>query len=150
MFRLFPLLLIPLIVYNLLALGGGFMHHNIQDLLLTSTTATDSGHHAVPIKMFSGDTWYFSFGDFLLFGSLILLFVEVVKATRTTANEIINHGLSMLIFVIALIEFITLKGFATSPFFFLMVMMLFDVIAGYTISIVAAEHDLGLGRAGTD
>jgi hypothetical protein len=100
--------------------------------------------------MFSGDIWKFSFGDFLIFGSLILLFVEVVKATRTTANEIINHGLSMLIFVVALIEFITLKGFATSPFFFLMVMMLFDVIAGYTISIVAAEHDLGLGRAGTD
>jgi len=73
-----------------------------------------------------------------------------IKATRTTSNEIINHALSMLTFVIALIEFITLKGFATSPFFFIMVMTLFDVIAGYTISIVAAEHDLGLGRAGTD
>jgi len=143
MFRLFPLLLIPLIVYNLFALGGGVVgHHDIQDLL--------SLNHSVSIRMFSGDIWKFSFGDFLMFGSLILLFVEVVKATRTTANEIINHGLSMLIFVIALIEFITLKGFATSPFFFLMVMMLFDVIAGYTISIVAAEHDLGLGRAGTD
>ena len=40
--------------------------------------------------------------------------------------------------------------FATSSFFFIMVFALFDVIAGYTISIVAAEHDLGLGRAGTD
>jgi len=29
-------------------------------------------------------------------------------------------------------------------------MALFDVVAGYTISIVAAEHDLGVGRAGTD
>jgi hypothetical protein len=76
--------------------------------------------------------------------------VEVVKATRTTSNEIINHGLSMLVFVIALIEFITLKGFATTPFFMIMFMTLFDVVAGYTISIVAAEHDLGLGRAGTD
>jgi hypothetical protein len=73
-----------------------------------------------------------------------------VKATRTTAREIINHGLSMLVFVVALVEFITLKGFATSPFFFILCMTLFDVIAGYTISIVAAEHDLGLGRAGTD
>jgi hypothetical protein len=143
MFRLFPLLLIPLVIYNLFALGGGVIgHYDIQDLL--------SLNHAVSIRMFSGDVWKFSFGDFLLFGSLVLLFVEVVKATRTTANEIINHGLSMLIFVVALIEFIVLKGFATSPFFFLMVMMLFDVIAGYTISIVAAEHDLGLGRAGTD
>ena len=29
-------------------------------------------------------------------------------------------------------------------------MTFFDVVAGYTISIVAAEHDLGLGRAGGD
>jgi hypothetical protein len=143
MFRLFPLLIIPVIIYNLFALGGGVIgHYDIQDLL--------SIKHSVPIHMFSGDTWNFSFGDLLILVSLALLFVEVVKATRTTANEIINHALSMLVFVIALIEFITLKGFATSPFFFIMVMTLFDVVAGYTISIVAAEHDLGLGRAGTD
>jgi len=143
MFRLFPLLVIPLIVYNLFALGGGVIgHYDIQDLL--------SLNHSVTIRMFSGDAWKFSFGDLLVLVSLMLLFVEVIKATRTTANEIINHGLSMLTFVVALIEFITLKGFATSPFFFIMVMTLFDVIAGYTISIVAAEHDLGLGRAGTD
>jgi hypothetical protein len=143
MFRLFPLLIIPVIIYNLFALGGGVIgHYDIQDLL--------SIKHSVSIHMFSGDYWNFSFGDLLILVSLALLFVEVVKATRTTANEIINHALSMLVFVIALIEFITLKGFATSPFFFVMVMTLFDVIAGYTISIVAAEHDLGLGRAGTD
>lgn len=143
MFRLFPLLIIPIVIYNLFALGGGVIgHYDIQDLL--------SLNHAISIRMFSGDEWKFSFGDLLLLGSLLLLFVEVIKATRTTSNEIINHGLSMLTFVVALIEFITLKGFATSPFFLIMMMTLFDVIAGYTISIVAAEHDLGLGRAGTD
>ncbi|MEI9992646.1 MAG: hypothetical protein WDM86_21760 [Rhizomicrobium sp.] len=143
MFRLFPLLVIPLIVYNLIALGGGaILHHATQDLL--------SYEHAVSIPMFSGDVWKFSFGDFLVLLSLCLLFVEVVKATRTTSREIINHGLSLLVFIIALVEFIVVKGFASTPFFFIMVMTLFDVTAGYTISIVAAEHDLGLGRAGTD
>ncbi|MGN6149927.1 MAG: hypothetical protein ACTHPD_15425 [Rhizomicrobium sp.] len=143
MLRLFPLLLIPLIIYNLFALGGGVIgHYDIQDLL--------SLNHSVTIRMFSGDAWKFSFGDLLILISLMLLFVEVIKATRTTAREIINHGLSMLIFVIALVEFITFKGFATSPFFFIVGMTLFAVVAGYTISIVAAEHDLGLGRAGTD
>ena len=143
MFRLIPLLIIPIVVYNLFALGGGVIgHYDVQDLL--------SVNHAVPIKMFSGDTWKFSFGDLLLLVSLALLFVEVIKATRTTSTEIINHGLSMMTFVIALIEFIALRGFATSTFFLIMIMTLFDVVAGYTISIVAAEHDLGLGRAGTD
>ena len=143
MLRLFPLLIVPLVIYNLIALGGGVIAHaNVQDMLSIT--------HALNIRMFSGDTWSITGGDFLILLSLALLFVEVVKATRTTSREIVNHGLSLLIFIVALIEFITLKGFATSPFFFIMFMSLFDVIAGYTISIVAAEHDLGLGRAGTD
>lgn len=143
MLRVFPLLLLPVILYNLIALGGGvILHNDIQDML--------SYNHALTITMFSGDPWRFSFGDFLVLVALALLFVEVVKATRTTKHEIINHGLSLVTFVVALVEFIVLKGFATTPFFFITVMTLFDVVAGYTISIIAAEHDLGLGKAGTD
>lgn len=143
MLRIFPLLLIPVIIYNLIALGGGMiLHHDIQDML--------SSNHALTITMFSGDQWKFSFGDFLVLLSLAVLFFEVIKATRSTSREIINHGLSLLIFVVALIEFIVAKGFATTPFFFILVMTLFDVVAGYTISIVSAEHDIGLGREGKD
>ena len=141
MLRLFPLLILPIAVYNFVALGGTVAgHHDIQHII-TSTFS---------IKMFSGDLWQINFEDFLLLAGLALLFIEVIKATRTTSSELINHALSMLVFVVALIEFITLKGFATSTFFFLMLYTLFDVVAGYTISIVAAEHDLGLGKAGTD
>jgi len=140
MLRLIPLLILPIAIYNLFALGGNVAGHNVQDMLTSPFS----------LKMFSGDEWRISFSDFLLLFGVALLFVEVVKATRTTSKEIINHGLSMLVFVVALIEFITLKGFATSTFFFLTLFTLFDVVAGYTISIVAAEHDLGLGKAGTD
>ena len=140
MFRLFPLLLIVVVLYNLVALGVGVTHHDAFATLGNSVT----------FKMFSGEEWHFSFGDFLVTLAIGLLFVEIVKATRTTSHEIINHGLSMLTFIVALIEFIALRGFATSTFFFIVLLTLFDVVAGYTISIVAAEHDLGLGRAGTD
>jgi hypothetical protein len=140
MLRLIPLLIIPVAIYNLFALGGNIAGHNVQDMLTSPFSIT----------MFSGDAWRISFGDFLLLFGVVLLFVETVKATRTTSKELINHGLSMLVFVVALVEFIVLKGFATSTFFFLMLFTLFDVVAGYTISVVAAEHDLGLGKAGTD
>ena len=140
MLRLIPLLIIPIAIYNLFALGGNVAGHNVQDMLTSPFS----------LRMFSGDEWKISFSDFLMLFGVALLFVEVVKATRTTSKEIINHGLSMLVFVAALVEFITLKGFATSTFFFLTLFTLFDVVAGYTISIVAAEHDLGLGKAGTD
>ena len=141
MLRIFPLMIVPIIIYNLFALGGGVIaHHDVFSLLARTTS----------LPMFSGDVWKVSFGDFLVLLALALLFIEVIKATHTTSLELINHGLSMLVFVAALIEFITLKGFATSVFFFIMIMCLFDTIAGYTVSIVAAEHDLGLGKAGTD
>ncbi len=141
MLRIFPLLIIPVILYMLFAFGGGVTGHDDIARLLS---------HGIDIHMFSGDTWHFGVNDLLVLIALVMLFVEIVKATRTTSREIVNHALSMLTFVFAIICFITLKGFATSTFFLIMGMCLFDVIAGYTISIVAAEHDLGLGRAGTD
>jgi len=134
MLRVFPLLIVPVVIYALLALGGGV------GILA----------HGVDIPMFSQDKWHFSLGDLLILAALVLLFVEIVKSTRTTSRQLINHGLSMVVFVIALVCFIALKGFATSTFFLILTMALFDVVAGYTISIVAAEHDLGVGRAGTD
>ena len=137
--RFIPLLVLPIAIYNLFALGGSAVGHHDMQGWLTS---------AFSLKMFSGDNWTISFGDFLLLFGIAMLFIEVVKATRTSKGVIINHGLSMLLFVVALIEFIIVKGFATSAFFFLLVFTLFDVVAGYTISIIAAEHDLGIGRTG--
>jgi hypothetical protein len=138
--RFFPLLLIAVIIYNIVAFGTGLTHHDVYATL-------DS---AMTIRMFSGDEWRYSFGDVLVTLSLVLLFIEIVKSTRTGSNQIVNHGLSMLTFVIALVEFIVLHGFATSTFFFILVMCLIDVVGGYTISIIAAEHDLGLTRTRTD
>jgi hypothetical protein len=142
MFRIFPLLLISVVIYNLLALGHGLASHDAMQAFLTQT-----GH---TFDMFSTDRWNVTIGDLLILLSLGLLFVEIVKATRTTRRELLNHGLSAIVFVVALIEFITVKGFSTSVFFFIVAMAAFDVVGGYTISIVAAEHDLGMGKAGTD
>jgi hypothetical protein len=133
--RSFPLLLLAVILYNLLAAIHGFDAAGTDGLLADHVSVT----------MFSGAAWNFSIGDLVVVVALGLLFVEVVKATRTTAIEVINHALSMLVFIIALIEFIVLPAFATSPFFLITVMALFDIVAGFTISIVAAKRDLGVG-----
>lgn len=142
MFRIFPVLLIVIVVYNVLAAAHGLAGNEAMQVFLAREKLT--------LHMFSGDLWDFSLGDFVLMLGFICLFVEIVKATRTSHRALINHGLSVLVFVVALVEFIVVKGFSTSVFFFLLVMTGFDVVAGYTISIVAAEHDFGVGRAGTD
>ena len=134
MLRSFPLLLLAVLLYNGLAAVHGF------DPKATDALLTDG----VTVSMFSGAPWTFSLGDLVVVVGLGLLFVEVVKATRTTAIEVLNHALSMLVFIVALVEFIVLPSFATSPFFFLVIMTLFDIVAGFTISIVAAKRDLGV------
>ena len=96
------------------------------------------------MTVFSGDIWKITLGDGLLALALLLLFVETIKAAHTSHREILNHALSLLTFIGALVEFITLKGFGTSVFFLITGMCLFDVVAGYTISIIAAKRDLSV------
>ena len=139
MLRSFPLMFIAVLLYNLVwgyhwSIGSGTMN----ELLAAG----------LPWLMFSGDIWTFTFSDLLVTASLALLFVEVVKSTRTNSAEVINHALSVLVFVVALVEFIVVKGFSTSTFFLILAMCVFDIVAGFTISIVAAKRDLGTPATG--
>lgn len=130
-----PLLAFSLIVYNLVILIGFTGDPQSVDAWMTAPIFT--------ISMFSGDHWDVSFSDVFMGLSLMLLFVEMTKATRTDSIAIINHGLSMLVAVICIIEFVAVRGFTNSTFFMLLLMTVFDVIAGFTITIVAAKRDFG-------
>jgi hypothetical protein len=135
MLRIFPMILIAVVAYNALVFGSGAVgQHDIAAML-------ESG---VSLALFSGDGWKITLGDGFLMGALLLLFVEIIKAAGNSHREIINHGLSMLTFIGAVVEFLVLKGFGTSTFFLITLMCLFDVVAGYTISIVAAKRDFSM------
>lgn len=133
----FPLLLLAVIFYTLLALGGG---------MAAGVDIAAFLNQGFSVTMPSQDVWRFTWSDLFISVSLSLLFLEVVKSTRTGRGEILNHAFSTLTFVAALVEFLLLKGFATSAFFLLMLMTLFDVVAGYTISIVSARRDMSIPR----
>ena len=131
----FPLILVAVILYNLVFFGGAMAgHHDMAGLLNQSFALT----------MFSGDVWHITMADLFVLLALAMLFIETVKAARSTSREILNHAFSMLTFCVALVEFIVLKGFSTSAFFLITAMCLFDVVAGYTISIVSARRDLAV------
>jgi hypothetical protein len=128
----FPLLIVPFIVYNLFAFtGGGFPF--------------DWGQDAFVLTMVSGATWAMTYSDLMLTGALALLFIEVLKATRTGASSIIDHLLSTGVFIAYLVEFLLVSQAATSTFFILMAMALFDVLAGFSVTISAARRDFGVG-----
>jgi hypothetical protein len=89
--------------------------------------------------------WVFTWGDFLILSVLILLFIELLKSTYTTTASLLDHGLSMVVFVVCLVEFLLVKQAATSVFFFITLASMIDVIAGYTIGIRVARRDLQIG-----
>ena len=132
MLRAFPKMLIAVLLYNVLVFGGGAMNHPAASLLAQN----------FPVTVVSGDVWKISVSDALIALSLVLLFVEIIKATRTSRREILNHALSTLTLMGAVAEFAVLKGFGTSTFFLITLMCLFDVVAGYTVSIVTARRDV--------
>ena len=132
MLRAFPMILIAVAAYNALIYGGLGLGHDAAFMLGQSVT----------VPVFSGDAWKVSVGDGLVTLSLLLLFVETINAARIAHRAIAGHILSMLTFAGAATEFVTLKGFGTSPFFLITAMCLFDVVAGYTIAIIAARRDL--------
>lgn len=125
----FPLLIFVLIAYNA--------------IVFFTTTALDSPLFSM--TMMSGGNWSFMVSDAILVFALILLFLEMIKATRTDSSSIIDHGLSTLVFIACLVEFILVREAATSTFFMIMLIALIDVVAGYTITIRAARRDLAVG-----
>jgi hypothetical protein len=129
--RSLPLIIISFIIYNVLVLLGG-------EAILSSPILP-------AIRMPSGSAWSMTWGDLILLITLLLLFVEIVKATYTSSASLVDHGLSMLVFIACLLEFLLVPKAATSVFFLITAATLIDVIAGYTIGIRVARRDIGLG-----
>jgi hypothetical protein len=122
----FPLLLIPFAIYNIFAF-----------LIPISWTGPVSTVHMV-----SGGDWIMSAGDYLMALALIVLFGEMMKATRIGVRTVVDHALSLLVFLAMLVEFILVKQAASGTFFLLLVISLVDVLGGFAITLRTAQRDL--------
>src|SRR4051812_32834423 len=95
----FPLLVIPFAIYNMIA------------FLMPSLTWTAS---IFTIHLISGQDWTVTAEDILLAFSILLLGVEVIKATRMGIRGLMEHVLSMLLFIAMLVEFLLVQRAGTS------------------------------------
>ena len=87
-------------------------------------------------------TWMVGGGDLFLVVALCFLFLELLKSTNSGRSTIINHALSLLVFVVCLVEFLLFGAFATSEFFLLTLMALLDVLAGFIVTIATSRRDV--------
>lgn len=127
-----PLLVFPFLAYNLIV------------FLFFGGNPINWGAGLFSLPMPSGMPWAITAGDLLLVIGIIMLFFEVLKSTQTARNSIIEHMLSMLLFVVFLVEFLLVGAASSSVFFLLMVMSLIDVVAGFTVSITSASRDVSM------
>ena len=134
-----PLLLVPVVIYNIVILFSG----PGGDVALGGVMGTDAmlRDPILSVTMASGAQWQVGVGDLVLLLAVVLLFFELLKSTTSQRAAIVNHALSMILFVVCLIEFLLLPGFATSTFFLIMTMVLLDVLAGFIVTIISARRD---------
>ncbi|MGZ5889411.1 MAG: hypothetical protein ACXWJU_01035 [Hyphomicrobium sp.] len=130
--RSLPLIVLAFILYNAL-------------VLLFGVDVLDKNLFEIP--MLSGGIWKFNWGHLIILATLMLLFVELVKSTYTNASSLVDHGLSMIVFIACLIEFLMTPQAATSVFFLIVVATAIDVVAGFTIGIRVAQRDLTFGTS---
>ena len=152
MLNTFPLLAIPVVVYNIVAWGGQ-MFGGVQDFYerLNSIVLSVPMVGQIPVTDADGVValervqWVLTAGDLILVLALVLLFMELLKSTSSGSHAIINHALSLIVFIVCLIEFLLFAPFATSVFFLIMIMALLDVLAGFIVTVVTARRDVALG-----
>jgi hypothetical protein len=124
----FPLLIIPFVLYNMIA----FLLN-----LDFSTTLFN-------VPLLSGRSMPIGTGDMLIILAVLLLYVEILKATRLSNRAIMDHVLSMILFLAMALEFIAVQRAATSTFLILVALAFVDVIGGFTITIRTAQRDISL------
>ena len=114
----FPLLLIPLAIYNIIA----FL---MRDVSFAAPLVT--------VPLLSGTGWPVTLSDVLLTLGILLLLCEVIKGARPGAKYLTDHLLSLLVFGGAAAEFVLLPQFGTSTFFLLTLLALVDFLSGIAL-----------------
>lgn len=111
----FPLLLIPLAVYNIIA------------FLMPSVSFSDV---LFKVPMVTGETWPVTLADLLLALGVVLLLLEVVKGARPGSKFLMDHLLSLIVFGAAAAEFVMWPKFGNSTYFLLVLLAMADFLGG--------------------
>src|SRR5664279_2927113 len=114
----FPLLLIPLTIYNIIV------------FLMPGVTLAEP---LLTLTLMSGAEWPVTLSDILLALGILLLLLEVIKGARPGAKYLTDHLLSLIIFGGAAAEFLLWPRFGTSTYLLLVLLALVDFLSGIAL-----------------
>jgi len=89
-------------------------------------------------------TLHFTWNIIFVIAGICILYLEILKATRTSYLAVIDHLLSLMVFVVFLVELIVLRDMGSATFLILTLLALIDVIAGFTVSLSTARRDIAI------
>ncbi|RFB04771.1 hypothetical protein [Parvularcula marina] len=130
MFSMIPLLALSLIIYAVANVLDGETLWTTQELFT--------------LAMPAGNDWLVTFGDAFIIFSMLLLFIELLRATSTGTDSIVNHFLSAILMVANVLLFVMVSSFGNSVFFIYMAMTFLDFMAGFIITTKASRRDFGV------
>src|ERR1700752_3337264 len=116
----FPLLLIPLAVFNII-------------VFLMPTVSMTEALFSVPLM--SATSWPVTLSDMLLALGMLLLLLEVIKGARPGAKYLMDHLLSLVVFGAAAAQFVLWPKFGNSPFFLLTLLALVDFLSAIALGV---------------
>jgi hypothetical protein len=114
----FPLLLIPLAVYNIIV------------FLMPGLSFADP---IVKLALMSGAEWTVTLNDILLASGVLLLLLEIIKGARPGSKYLMDHLLSLIVFGAAAAQFLLLPKFGTSTYCLLAMLALVDFLSGIAL-----------------
>ena len=114
----FPLLLIPIAIYNIIA------------FLMPGVSFAD---RLFKTKLVSGAEWTVAFGDCLVGLGVLMLLLEVIKGARPGRKYLTDHLLSLIVFGAAAAEFLMWSRFASSTYFLLTLLAMTDFLSGIAL-----------------
>ncbi|MGJ4926466.1 hypothetical protein ACQR1I_00550 [Bradyrhizobium sp. HKCCYLS2038] len=114
----FPLLLIPLAIYNMIV------------FLMPGVAFSET---LLRLQLPSGEVWTISLGDMLLALGVLLLLLEVIKAAKPNGKYLTDHLLSLLVFGGAAAEFVMWQKFGNSTFLLLTLLAMVDFFGGISL-----------------
>jgi hypothetical protein len=114
----FPLLLIPLAIYNIIV------------FLMPGVSLSDP---LIKLTLMSGVEWPVTLSDVLLAIAALMLMFEVIKGARPGAKYLTDHLLSLIVTAAAAAEFVLWRQFGTSTYLLLTLLSLVDFITGIAL-----------------
>ena len=128
----FPLLLIPLAIYNIIVF-------TMPGVSLTEALVT------MPLP--SGAEWSVTLSDMLVALGILMVLLEVIKGARPGAKFLTDHLLSLIVFGVALAEFLMWPRFASSTYFLLALLACTDFLTSVALRVRRTPATAGVVRS---